>query len=89
MAIKYNGIDVAQVAAQFSLTQREQETVGFLVEGLTTKEIAQRMHISPHTVKAFIRLVMIKMDVATRAGVIGKIVETVSKGDEDRGAMQL
>ena len=32
------------------------------------------MHISPNTVKAFLRLVMVKMDVSTRSGIIGKIV---------------
>jgi DNA-binding CsgD family transcriptional regulator len=32
------------------------------------------MKISPNTVKAFIRLVMVKMSVSTRSGIIGKIV---------------
>jgi len=32
------------------------------------------MGISPNTVKAFIRLVMVKMKVSTRSGIIGKIV---------------
>ena len=67
--------DVAQIAAAFHLTGREQETVGFLVQGLTSKEIAARMRISPYTVKAFIRLVMIKMDVSTRSGIVGKVVQ--------------
>ena len=70
-------IDVAQVAAAFRLTGREQETVEFLVEGLTSKEIAARMQISPHTVKAFIKLVMIKLGVSTRSGVIAKIIKTL------------
>ena len=68
-------IDVAQMAPAFHLTEREQETVGFLIEGLTSKEIATHMNISPNSVKAFIRLVMIKMGVSTRSGIIGKIVK--------------
>ncbi len=75
-------IDVAQMAPAFHLTEREQETVGFLIEGLTSKEIATHMNISPDSVKAFIKPVMIKMGVAARSGIIGKIVKTVSKGDE-------
>ena len=75
MRIKYKGIGVAQIAAAFHLTEQERETVGFLVEGLTSKEIAQHMNISPNTVKAFIRLVMIKMGVTTRAGIVGKILK--------------
>jgi DNA-binding CsgD family transcriptional regulator len=59
---------------QFDLTPREQETVTLLIEGLTSKEIASRMNISSNTVKAFLRLVMVKMDVSTRSGIVGKIV---------------
>ncbi len=65
---------MAEIAEHFGLTARERETVQFLLEGLTSKEIAQRMAISPNTVKAFIRLVMVKMDVSTRSGIIGKLV---------------
>ncbi len=73
-------IDVAQIAAQYHLTERERETVGFLVEGLTSKAIAGHMNISPNTVKAFIRLVMVKMGVTTRSGIVGKIVGTHTLG---------
>jgi DNA-binding CsgD family transcriptional regulator len=64
------------LSAQFDLTERELETVGLLMEGLTSKEIANRMQISPNTVKAFLRLVMLKMSVSTRSGIVGKIVES-------------
>lgn len=64
---------LAETLAQFGLTQRESETVKFLLQGLTSKEIATRMNISPSTVKAFLRLVMVKMKVSTRSGVAGKI----------------
>ena len=66
-------VDIMAVAKQFRLTEREQETVGLLTLGLTTKEIAGRMDISPNTVKAFFRMVMTKMAVSTRAGIVGKI----------------
>jgi DNA-binding CsgD family transcriptional regulator len=64
---------IAEISEHFGLTARERETVHFLLEGLTSKEIAQRMAISPNTVKAFLRLVMVKMGVSTRSGIIGKI----------------
>jgi DNA-binding CsgD family transcriptional regulator len=32
------------------------------------------MKISPNTVKAFVHLVMVKMNVSTRSGIIGRIV---------------
>jgi DNA-binding CsgD family transcriptional regulator len=65
---------IAEISARFGLTMRECETVQFLLEGFTSKEIASRMKISPNTVKAFIRLVMVKTGVSTRSGIIGRIV---------------
>jgi DNA-binding CsgD family transcriptional regulator len=65
---------VTELSKQFDLTARERETVEFLLQGLTSKEIATRMSISPNTVKAFLRLVMVKMDVSTRSGIVGKMV---------------
>ena len=72
---KSNGaLTVATLSERFGLTQREQETVKLLLQGLTSKEIAGRMGISANTVKAFVRLVMIKMGVSTRSGIVGKMV---------------
>jgi len=57
---------------RFHLTIREQEVAQFLLQGLTSKEIGQRMQISPNTVKAFLRLIMVKMGCSTRSGIVGK-----------------
>jgi DNA-binding CsgD family transcriptional regulator len=67
---------VAQIGQEFELTVREKETVELLVQGLTSKEIATRMKISPNTVKAFLRIVMVKMGVSTRSGILGKVIGT-------------
>jgi len=67
---------VSLIAERFQLTPREEETVSLLLGGLTSKEIAQRMQISPNTVKSFLRLVMIKMGVSSRPGIMGKIFKT-------------
>jgi DNA-binding CsgD family transcriptional regulator len=61
---------------EYDLTHREREAVALLLQGLTSKEIATRMNISPNTVKAFLRLVMVKMDVSTRSGIVGRIMTT-------------
>ena len=70
-------INLSQIAEQFHLTQREREAVAFLIQGLTNKEIARRMGIRPNTVKTFLRLVMIKMGVSNRSGIIGKLLKTL------------
>jgi DNA-binding CsgD family transcriptional regulator len=65
---------LSQIAQQYELTHREEETVALLLQGLTSKEIAARMNISPNTVKAFLRITMVKMGVSTRSGIVGKVV---------------
>jgi DNA-binding CsgD family transcriptional regulator len=68
--------DLFAIAEKFDLTQREYEAVRHLASGLTSKGIAARMGISANTVKAFLRLAMIKTGVSTRSGLIGKFVKS-------------
>jgi DNA-binding CsgD family transcriptional regulator len=63
---------IARVTERFRLTTREQEVLQYLLNGLTTKQIAVGMEISPNTVKAFLRMIMVKMGVSTRSGIVGK-----------------
>jgi DNA-binding CsgD family transcriptional regulator len=49
--------------------------VELLIEGMTTKEMAQALGLSPNTIKSFLRLVMAKMGVSTRSGIVGKLLE--------------
>lgn len=63
---------IAQVSERFHLSTREREVLPYLVNGLTTKEIASGMAISPNTVKVFLRMMMVKMGVSTRSGIVGK-----------------
>ena len=72
-------VDLLTVCEQFHLTPRERETLHFLLQGMTSKEIATHMSISPHTVKAFLRMVMSKMQVGNRPGIIGKIVSVTRR----------
>jgi len=65
-----------RVWKDFELTRRERQTVELLLQGMTTKEIAQSMGLSPNTVKTYLRQIMTKMRVSTRTGIIGKIFAT-------------
>jgi DNA-binding CsgD family transcriptional regulator len=67
--------DVAKWCEAFQLTTRESETVMLLLRGLTSKEIADEMRISPSTVKSFLKLVMTKVGATSRTGIIAKILE--------------
>jgi len=69
-------LELANISNQYNLTSREIETMRLLLGGLTSKEIASRMKISPNTVKVFLRQIMLKLGVTTRAGIIGKFVSS-------------
>jgi DNA-binding CsgD family transcriptional regulator len=74
---------ICEIVDKYHLTDREQEVLRGISLGLATKELADQMEISPNTVKAFLRLVMIKMGVRTRAGIIAKILHNGSALDVD------
>ena len=63
---------LTQVARQFGLSPREAQVLRLAVRGCCNKEMAEELNLSPNTVKAFIRMVMIKMSVTTRARVVCK-----------------
>jgi DNA-binding CsgD family transcriptional regulator len=69
---------ICEIVKQYHLTGREQEVLRGISLGLATKELAERMNISPNTVKAFLRLVMIKMGVTKRAGIVARILHGVA-----------
>lgn len=48
------------------LTRREREVIDLIGEGLSNKEIAQRLNIATHTVKSHVRNVMEKLTLHTR-----------------------
>ena len=71
-------MDITRWSDEFRLTDRERETVRFLLRGLTSKEIAREMRISPYTVKTFLRLVMVKVGASTRTGLVARILDKAS-----------
>lgn len=56
------------------LTEREREVLGYLGQGLTNKEIAEKMVVSPNTVKRHIKSIFSKLEVHTRSAVAAKVV---------------
>jgi DNA-binding NarL/FixJ family response regulator len=48
------------------LTPREEQILRLIVEGLTNKEIAQRLYLRPQTVKNYVHLVLQKMNLRSR-----------------------
>ncbi len=48
------------------MTKREREVIGFIGEGLSNKEIGQKMHVSTFTVKSHLHNIMEKLALHTR-----------------------
>jgi len=69
-------VPLSRVSGQFNLTQREQEALEYVLQGLSSKAIANRMSISPNTVKAYIRMIMIKTGASSRSAMVSKIILT-------------
>jgi DNA-binding CsgD family transcriptional regulator len=71
---------LSQIRTEYRLTVREQQALEGVLLGLTSKEVAERMSISPNTVKAFLRMVMGKMGVTSRTGLVAKLFEPNGRG---------
>jgi len=69
-------VPLSEVSRQFNLTPREREVLEYLLQGLASKAIANRMNISPNTVKAFLRTIMIKTGASSRSAMVGRILLT-------------
>ena len=50
----------------YRLTQRELDVSKLVLEGLTNKEIGERLYISAHTVKTNLESIFVKLDVKNR-----------------------
>jgi DNA-binding CsgD family transcriptional regulator len=71
-----------EVSLKYHLTSREQEALSGIAIGLTSKELAERMKISPSTVKTFLRLIMLKTGAPNRAGIVAKLLGVPHSEDE-------
>lgn len=60
----------AQPAADYNLTEREQEVLTSLVEGLEYKEIGAKMQVSPNTIRNHISNIYKKLHVSSKAQAI-------------------
>ena len=66
IAKEVEGQEPAHVLEDVRMTPREREVIDLIGEGLSNKEIAQRLNIATHTVKSHVRNVMEKLALHTR-----------------------
>jgi len=57
---------IAELQAQFDLTERETEIIRCVKDGMSYKQIGEKLFISPHTVNHHLKNVYLKMDVTSK-----------------------
>jgi LuxR family maltose regulon positive regulatory protein len=55
-----------------TLSKRELELLSLIAEGLSNQDIAERLFLSPHTVKAHVRNIYSKLDVSSRTQAVAR-----------------
>ncbi|WP_067549203.1 helix-turn-helix domain-containing protein [Nocardia crassostreae] len=61
------------VLAAYELTRRELDVVEQIARGLPTTEIAERLHLSPHTVRDHVKAIFDKVGVTSRGELVAKL----------------
>ena len=56
----------------YGLSEREREILLHLVDGRTKRQIAERIHLSPHTIDGHVRKIYAKLHVHSRSEVVAK-----------------
>ncbi|MFE5296429.1 LuxR C-terminal-related transcriptional regulator [Streptomyces sp. NPDC056632] len=64
---------VPLIVDAFELTERETEVTQCIARGLPTGKIAEQLHLSPHTVRDYIKGVFEKVGVSSRGELVGKL----------------
>jgi len=78
-ALLQDDVDTTETVPDYALTNREMEVLVLLVEGLTNRQIAERLFVSRATAKAHVSHILEKLEVSNRAEAIslalrGKLV---------------
>ena len=63
-------VKLAQRAQEEPLTEREEQSLKLLAEGLSNRAIGQALHISESTVKSHLKSLFVKLDATSRAEAI-------------------
>jgi two-component system, NarL family, nitrate/nitrite response regulator NarL len=69
------------------LSKREREVVGYLVQGLTNREIAETLGISQHTVKNYLFKIFEKVGMSNRVELVFNLLSKGARPREENGTM--
>ncbi|MHB8931121.1 MAG: LuxR C-terminal-related transcriptional regulator [Melioribacteraceae bacterium] len=61
-----NGSKPTEIIEAIRMTKREKQVIELIADGSTNKEIAQKLHLSPYTVKSHVHNILEKLTLHTR-----------------------
>jgi DNA-binding CsgD family transcriptional regulator len=73
--LKRHLCDMDKFMARYHLTTREVEILKSVTQGLSNKNIAEKLFISEHTVKVHLKHIMKKIGTKSRNGIIAALIE--------------
>lgn len=73
-------------APEYRFTERQRTILDGLVQGQTNKQIAASMTLSVHTVKEYVRQLMMKLETTTRTGIVARMAGLAHPSKRDRSS---
>lgn len=83
-----NGSDSSKLTEAIRMTKREKQVIELISDGFTNKEIAQKIHLSPFTVKSHVHNILEKLALHTRVQ-IAKYANNSGKYNEAMESISL
>jgi DNA-binding CsgD family transcriptional regulator len=71
--------NIARIARELNLSKREQDLIQLLLTDSGNKQIAHTLGLSLNTVKTYLKLLMRKLGVTSRAGIIAVLIRKLSQ----------
>ncbi len=69
-----DNVNIQKAFRQWKLTPREREIIQLLIDDRCNKEIARMLDLSINTVKGYLKHLMLKLGVTSRAGVVARLL---------------
>ncbi len=66
-------LDLISLKEKYDLTDRETEVLGYMTQGMSNPEIAEKLFVSVNTIKYHIRNIFVKMEISSRSEAISKV----------------
>ncbi len=77
--IAKESVDLTKIQDKYKLTQRQMQVIKLICDGLTNKEIAEKLFISEYTVKDHLKKIMKKLNINSRNEIISMLLKSFQR----------